>query len=114
MKRKAISDKMKWQCLLYRRPEPCPLCFKSMGPLSKIQWDHVWEVADDGPHTYQNLRPICVPCHRKKSAKATTMRAHINRLIRGKKKSKRPMKSRKAKWPKRGFPKRDLRDKDAT
>lgn len=99
VKRKPITDKMKMECLLYRGSNLCSICKEPLGPWDEIEWDHIFEFADGGPHSYINLRPLHPDCHKKKTAKACKQRAHIKRLAAG------PKPKRKT-WAKRPFPKR--------
>ena len=97
--RQAIPAKMKIMCLLFRVWTPCAICEARINVDDEIEWDHVWELSDGGPHTYVNIRPVHAGCHQKKSARSTTQRAHIKRLAAGGKMRKGP------KMKSRGFPK---------
>lgn len=103
MKRSAISNEMKWRCLMYRGFFTCPICGEPIKEQAKIEWDHVHELSDGGEHEYWNLRPLHEACHQKKTTVACKQRAHINRLAKGKKPSKHPMKSAPREWPIRKF-----------
>ncbi len=102
-KRRAITDKMKWQAIWLRYGIPCWIC----GEHIKIglQWDHLVELADDGPHAFDNLVPVHDACHRFKSAAKETDRSGIDRLER--ERSGLPKRKRlKRKIPSRPFPKK--------
>jgi hypothetical protein len=47
--------------------------------LNEVQFDHVWELADHGKHGAKHLRPLCIPCHKEKSARSEKMRHHLDR-----------------------------------
>ena len=84
-RRPAITDKMKMEVL---RPQmamiPCAICqdriFKDEGRLGFIaaprayfgfefiQFDHIQALVDGGKHEVENVRAVCLNCHRTKSA----------------------------------------------
>lgn len=101
MKRPAITAKMKLMCVMSRASVRCALCGLNIDAEDAIEWDHVWELSDGGPNDFTNLRPLHEACHQRKTAIACKQRARVARLVKGKKPSKHPMKSRKAVWPKR-------------
>lgn len=101
--RRAITDKMKWQCLIVRGNITCAVCNLLILLTDKIEWDHVHEVADQGPHEFWNIRPLHEDCHQRKTTSACKQRAHVKRLAAGPKKSRHPMRSGKREWPKRAF-----------
>lgn len=45
----------------------CHVC-KFKWFMGNLQWDHVLALVDGGTHTVDNLRPICIDCHKRKSA----------------------------------------------
>src|SRR5579859_3281988 len=87
----------------------CPECGNPIEPGQRIEWDHRHAVVFDGPHEYQNLRPIHYdPCHKKKTARDVKANAKVKRLQqggrkrRGKQLQSRPFqKGVKKPWPKR-------------
>lgn len=44
------------------------------------EWDHIFQLAIDGPDVGDNLRPLCKPCHSKVTKAFARDRAHIRRL----------------------------------
>jgi hypothetical protein len=67
MKRKPITAAMKLEVLMKLGRWECYRCCKEFW-LSDMQWDHVQALVDGGTHEPSNLRPVCIPCHRDKSA----------------------------------------------
>lgn len=114
MSRKPITRKMAVDCLLWRFMPlgsiPCGICGEPLKPGDTIQFDHIHAVTHQGPHEYQNLRPVHYdPCHKKKSARDVKDKAKIDR-IRGETCTRpsrpipsRPMQSGQRKWPARKF-----------
>ncbi len=96
MKRIPITDRMRWQSLVENFGIECWICRGRLTLADRIQFDHYVEVADNGPHTPQNIKPVHYePCHKIKSAKKEAQRHHIKRLAKGPKKPKgRKLKSR--------------------
>lgn len=92
MKRQAITPAMKIACLLYRHNVTCGLCAGELFPVDEIEWDHVHALVHGGGHSYANLRPVHVECHKAKSAKDVAANAKVKRIL-ADKPSKRPMKS---------------------
>lgn len=109
---KPISRKMAVDCLLYlfvghaveNRPDGvfnvahsvflrCYICKQFVCAEQDIQFDHVHAHIFDGPHEYQNLRPVHTECHKKKTARDIKDNAKIKRLLKPKK-PKRKMKSK--------------------
>jgi hypothetical protein len=95
-KRKAITDRMKWQSLLYWLEVPCPECGGGIGPDDEIQWDHRAALVHDGAHEYQNIRPVHYdPCHKAKSRRDVQAQAKVKRIAKGGRTRKgQPIKSR--------------------
>lgn len=99
-KRQAITPAMKINCVLWLAGIACPECHEPVLPGQRIEWDHRHCVALDGPHEYQNLRPVHYdPCHKKKTARDIKALAKTKRL-RGETKT-----GPKAKIANRGFDK---------
>jgi len=109
---KPISRAMAVNCLLHRASREgysfiCTECGEPCLPGQSIQFDHVHADAFNGPHEYQNLRPIHYdPCHKRKSKRDVGALAKIDRITgKTKGRTKRP-------WPEgrklqgRGFQKR--------
>ena len=67
MKRKPITAAMKLEVLTMLSEWTCYRCHKNFW-LGEMQWDHVQALVDGGEHHPSNLRPVCVGCHRPKSA----------------------------------------------
>lgn len=108
---KPISRKMAVDAILHRLAAwhsfhlPCAICDAHLEPGQDIQFDHHHADVFDGPHEYQNLRPVHAECHKKKTAQDIKDNSKIKR-IRGERKPK-PKKA----WPTRklqgrGFEKR--------
>lgn len=97
MKRPTITERMKVDCLLWLADSEaevrCPECGMMILPGQRIEWDHRHCLALDGPHVYENLRPVHYdPCHKQKSARDVKALAKVRRLA-NPRPSKRPMKS---------------------
>jgi hypothetical protein len=71
--RKAITPALKVAALLHRVflqfgvYLACPLSGEPMKPGDRIQFDHIHAVGLDGPNVYDNLRPVLVSPHQKKT-----------------------------------------------
>ena len=80
-KRKPITDKMKLEVL--RRQNAVVQCYrcKEMKMLMLIQFDHVHALCHDGEHETDNLFPICIDCHKDKSANDVRDLAHVRRIV---------------------------------
>jgi len=105
---KPISRKMAVDCLLHQGGVGfiyCGICGSALFPNDNIQFDHIHAIVHDGPHEYQNIRPVHAECHKIKTKADIQANAKIKRLI-NPRPSKRPMKSGKQKIPSRPFQKR--------
>lgn len=116
---KPISRKMAVDCLLYRfyqrgdaaqnglsfRTLACSICGEGLLASQDIQFDHIHADVFDGPHEYQNLRPIHAECHKKKTKRDVQDNAKVKRIIAKQRKRDRPQKF-KSKIPARPFAKR--------
>lgn len=49
-------------------------------PVGAVQFDHHLALIDGGTHTVDNLRPLCVTCHRPKSANEHKANCRAKRL----------------------------------
>jgi 5-methylcytosine-specific restriction endonuclease McrA len=78
--RRAITAKMKLDVLnqIGVRP-PCHVC-KQPWFMGNLHFDHVQALVDGGAHSVENIRPICVECHKKKSAFEHTRNSKGKRL----------------------------------
>lgn len=113
---KPISRKMAVDCLLFRAAAKmsmdsgakaivtfaCSICHLPLEPEQNIQFDHIHADVFDGPHEYQNLRPIHAECHKKKTARDIKDNYKIKRIL-SPRKSKRPMPKSGRKIPARQF-----------
>jgi HNH endonuclease len=45
-----------------------------------FELDHIVPLRDGGSHGLDNMQPLCVPCHREKTAREATERAYRRRL----------------------------------
>lgn len=88
--RKAVWDAQKGEC------GGCEAELLSGFPI-----DHIIPLADGGAHDLGNWMGLCVPCHKRKTAKEATARASTNRIRKREKEGQKPsrLKSRN-KWPK--------------
>lgn len=99
-KRKAITERMKIDCLLdrsniYGGAVQCDVCFTRIIPGDRIEWDHVHPLCADGPHIYANIRPLHYDCHKEKTKRDVALNAKAKRIASGGRKRKGPpMKSR--------------------
>ncbi len=87
----------------------CQICGEPIKEEQPIQFDHIHAIVHDGPHEYQNLRPVHVDCHRQKTRRDIAANAKVKRIL-ADKPSKRPMKSSGKKIPPRPFQKRPVKD----
>lgn len=109
---KPISRKMAVDCLLHcwGPSFPCAICGEPLLPGQAIQFDHIHADVFDGPHEYQNLRPVHYdPCHKSKTKADIQANAKVKRIL-ADKPSKRPMQNSGRTIPSRPFskPKRRL------
>lgn len=107
-----VTRKMAVYCLLYRfglewHVLVCTVCNAVLKPEDDIEFDHIHADVFNGPHEYQNLRPVHKDCHKRKTKKDIAANNKIKR-IRGERKPKpkrlmpsRPMTSGAKPWPKR-------------
>ena len=65
--------------ILERYSGACALCQSLDGP---FEFDHIHQRAIGGPDDEDNLRPLCKPCHKRKTAKDAGVRAKIRRIRR--------------------------------
>jgi len=88
-KRKAITERMKIDALLYRAfkqdaPITCARCGGVLVPAPDciIQWDHGHPLGLGGPHHFTNLQPLHVDCHAAKTrgTGATTANSDIGKI----------------------------------
>ena len=92
MKRRAITDKMKWQSLLYWGRHICPECKEVVSHGAEIEWDHRHALVHLGPHEPQNIRAIHASCHKLKTARDIKANAKVKRIAKGGKTVRHPMK----------------------
>lgn len=97
--RKALTTLEKLKVLV--RYSRCGICGERLGELPEVDWDHIWELADGGDNSLDNMRPVHKACHKAKTRAAQKDRAK-GRRIRGENKPR-----RKAKIPSRPFQKRE-------
>jgi 5-methylcytosine-specific restriction endonuclease McrA len=106
---KPISRKMAVDCLLHRfsyeagKALFCTICNQPIYAGEDIQFDHIHADIFNGPHEYQNLRPVHAECHKKKTARDIKDNAKIKRIL-NPRPSKRPMPKSSRKIPSRPFP----------
>lgn len=116
---KNISRKMAVDCLLWRFKQNYGLwqddntdgfllnciCGTPIKPGQDIQFDHIHADVFDGPHEYQNLRPVHAECHKIKTKADVQANSKIKRIL-ANKPSRRPMAKSGRKIQSRPFPKR--------
>jgi 5-methylcytosine-specific restriction endonuclease McrA len=115
-KRKAITPRMKIDCLLWRAGFfwdggfKCAECQERIMPSARIEWDHTHCLAAGGPHEYMNLRPLHYECHKDKTKRDVALNSKAKRIARGGKRKGPGPRSRgfqpkpdgyKTRWPKR-------------
>lgn len=134
-KRKAITKKLAVDALLlsvakqFGRYLKCPLSGEDMKPGDQIQFDHIHAHALDGPHVYDNLRPVLADPHKKKSKAdlrmiKKTRPPHTDKFVIKRtttptpgggmvewtlEEVQKPKPKRKRKWPKRSFQRKPKR-----
>ncbi len=80
MKRQAITDKMKLECLLYRCTVKCGICGDELYPNDEIEWYHIQALVHSGAHVFTNIRPVHAECHKEKTARDVAANAKVKRL----------------------------------
>lgn len=78
MKRPTITLAMKLEALK-GTIVTCAGC-KGLFLLSEMQFDHHVALIDGGAHTAENLRPLCIKCHKPKSAIEHKNNSKVKRL----------------------------------
>lgn len=81
MKRQAITDKMKLECLLYRCTVKCGICGDELYPNDEIEWDHIQALVHSGAHVFTNIRPVHSECHKEKTARDIAANAKVKRIL---------------------------------
>lgn len=109
--RKAITERMKVDALLWRASFSCPICRLVVAPGQSIEWDHIHPVALDGEHAFMNIRPLHKHCHDRKTrgTKATTAGSDIHAIAKVKRPARKlagTWRKTKRKWPSRKMPSR--------
>lgn len=109
-KRKAIS-KAQRQAVYDRDGGICYLCSQPIAEGEPFDVDHELARELGGADDISNYRPAHKPCHRLKTKGDVKLIAKSNRIRRNanpetRRQTKHPIRSRKAQWPKRSFPKR--------
>jgi hypothetical protein len=79
-KRKAITDRMKVDSMLFWFPPPCAECGDPIYHWQKVEWDHVHAIVFDGPHDVGNIRPLHAMCHTEKTIRDVKALAKVKRL----------------------------------
>jgi hypothetical protein len=59
----------------------CKECGLPIEPEQPIQFDHAHAIIHNGPHEYQNLVPLHVNCHKKKSRRDVAANFKIKRIL---------------------------------
>lgn len=77
--RKPISAAMKLAALKPYAIVRCAECY-SENNVVDMQFDHHLALVDGGAHEIENIRPLCVLCHRKKSAREHKNNAKAKRV----------------------------------
>lgn len=84
---KPVTRKMVVDCLLslavqhLQRPFHCYLCHEPLVSEQEIQFDHVHADVFDGPHEYQNLRPVHAACHKGKTKRDVQAKSKVDRIL---------------------------------
>lgn len=82
---KPVTRKLAVDCLLHRFMAlggiPCSICMAPLSPGEPVQFDHVHADVFGGPHEYQNLRPVHVECHKKKTKADIQAKAKGDRIL---------------------------------
>lgn len=82
MKRPAITPAMRLNVLKkFGAVVLCQICGDAEY-VAVIQIDHERALINDGAHDDENLRPVCIPCHAKKSAREHKDNSKVKRLQR--------------------------------
>lgn len=83
----------------------CGICQFPIKAGQRLDFDHIHADIFDGPHEYENLRPLHFECHKDKTARDIKANAKVKRLA-NPMPSKHPMKSSGRKLQSRPFAKR--------
>ncbi len=67
-KRPSIPLGLKLDCLFIHKMVICSLCKTPIEARTDCQFDHIHALHLDGPHVADNLRPVHIECHKRKSA----------------------------------------------
>lgn len=84
---KPVTRRMAVDCLLDRiiqqfgAPLLSPADGEPLLPGQRIQFDHIHADVHGGPHEYQNLRPIHVGAHQKKTKRDVAAKAKGDRIL---------------------------------
>lgn len=80
MNRPTITPKMKLEALQAWAHIVCAQCAVFFC-LDEVEFDHHLALIDGGKHEADNLRPLCLSCHRIKSAREHRENAKTKRII---------------------------------
>lgn len=80
-KRKPISDRLKWQSLLYWHSVECLECGELITPRDDIEWDHRHALVHGGAHVWSNIAPLHAACHTQKTIRDVKANAKVKRII---------------------------------
>jgi 5-methylcytosine-specific restriction endonuclease McrA len=84
---KPVTRKLAVDCLLDRvirqfgKPLLSPVDGQPLLPGEAIQFDHIHADVHGGAHEYQNLRPIHIPAHKKKTKADIQAKAKVDRIL---------------------------------
>ena len=81
MSKSPMTIRLLTQWLVAKFAIPCGLCSQELEPEDGIQWDHIHAEVFSGPHVYDNLRPVHVECHKKKTKADVQANAKIKRIL---------------------------------
>lgn len=90
MKRQPITDRMKWQCLLFWGHNYCPECDEPIMLGQQIEWDHRHALIHGGEHDYSNIAPLHATCHTQKTIRDVKANAKVKRIIKKRNGTARP------------------------
>lgn len=100
----AIPPRVKVR-IVERYNKRCAECGQPLGGRNGCEIDHIVALANGGAHRESNLRPLCIDCHKPKTAADRKVKAKGDRIIKRHflgKKAKNPLPfGRRSKWKKK-------------
>jgi len=98
--RRAHISRWTWARVMAAYGFACAACREPFSDGARVDIDHIWQRATGGPDAADNYRPLCIPCHRKKSKADSRARKKIRAATGANKpRIKKPVPQRVNAWP---------------